>query len=114
MVIRILPVLALLLFALSPAFATDISRVADKSSKAAASKTEKVEVFVTDWCPYCRSLEAFLKAEKITYVRHDIEKSAKGRMMYEELGGGGIPLTRIGTKVFHGFDESGIRSALGK
>lgn len=72
----------------------------------------KVEIFVTSWCPYCRALESFLKAQKITYTRHDIEKSAQAKMMYEELGGGGIPISRVGNKVLRGFNEAEFREAL--
>ncbi len=86
--------------------------VAPRRSKSAAAKAGKVEVFVTDWCPYCRKLEAYLKANNVAYTRYNIEKNKKAAAMHQQLGGGGVPVTRIGTQVFHGFDQAQIASAL--
>ncbi|MDH4099670.1 MAG: DUF4124 domain-containing protein [Nitrospirota bacterium] len=70
------------------------------------SKT--LEVFVTSWCPYCKKLEAFLDAKKIPYTRYDIEKDEKAHRVYKELGGRGVPLTRIGSDVVRGYNPEAI------
>ena len=81
---------------------------------AAAGELPRVEVFVTDWCPYCQRLEAFLKQNRVPYERKNIEKNADARAEHEELGGGGIPVTRIGgKKVIRGFRPDVIGRALG-
>ena len=80
--------------------------------RGAPSRSGKVEVFVTDWCPYCRKLEAFLKQNKVSYTRYNIDSSKKGAQLHKQLGGGGVPVTKIGSQVFHGFDQAGISSAL--
>lgn len=73
-----------------------------------------VEVFVTDWCPYCQRLEAFLKQNKVVYQRKNIEQSAEFRAEHEALGGGGIPVTRInGSQVIRGFRPEAIAEAIG-
>ena len=90
----------------------DVLERAAEPSPAASEKKAKVEIFVTSWCPYCKQLESYLRAHRIDYLRHDIEKSATARMMYEELGGGGFPITRIGSTVIQGFDEDAIATAL--
>lgn len=73
-----------------------------------------VEVFVTDWCPYCQRLEAFLKENKVAYQRKNIEQSAEFRAQHAELGGGGIPVTRInGREVIRGFRPEAIAEAIG-
>jgi glutaredoxin len=73
-----------------------------------------VEVFVTDWCPYCQRLEAFLKQNKVAYQRKNIEQSAEFRAQHAELGGGGIPVTRInGNQVIRGFRPDAIAEAIG-
>ncbi len=84
----------------------------DSYSAAASEKNAKVEIFVTSWCTYCKQLESFLRSKRVDYVRHDIEKSAAARMMYEALGGGGFPITRIGSTIIQGFDQAEIESAL--
>jgi glutaredoxin len=80
----------------------------------AAQELPRVEVFVTDWCPYCQRLEAFLKENQILYERKNIEQQAGYRKEHEELGGGGIPVTRIGgTEIVRGFAPAKIAAALG-
>jgi glutaredoxin len=81
-----------------------------KDQKSKSKK--KVEIFVTSWCPHCRSLESFLKLKKIPYTRYDIEKDPKGKQLYEQLGGKGIPLTRIGSQLIRGYSKLSILKAL--
>src|SRR4029077_2072119 len=66
------------------------------SPERSAAPVQKVEVFVTDWCPYCQRLEAYLKSHQIQYVRFTIEKDAEAAREHRRLSNGGIPLTRIG------------------
>lgn len=80
---------------------------------APAAEMARVEIFVTSWCPYCKLLEGHLKSSGIPYKKYDIEKDATGRRMHEELGGGGVPVTRVdGRTIIHGFDPAAIQSAL--
>lgn len=93
------------------------SKPESKAPKAAASKsakTKKVEIFITDWCPYCRQLESFLKSKKIAYERYDIEKNFAGKKKYKSLGGESVPLVLIGSKVIKGFDPDAIQAELEK
>jgi glutaredoxin len=87
---------------------------APSENAAAAQEFPRVELFLTDWCPYCRKLEAFLKANGVPYERKNIEKDASFKAEYAKLGGGGIPITRIGGKeVVRGFSPERIGQALG-
>ena len=72
----------------------------------------RVEIFVTSWCPYCRRLESFLKQSRIDYTRYDVEADAKGAQIFEELGGTGVPVARVGKKVIYGSDPERIIAAL--
>ena len=73
-----------------------------------------VEVFVTDWCPYCQRLEAFLQENEIAYLRKNIERSMEYSLEHARLGlGGGIPVTRIGGEtVVSGFQPDLIAQAI--
>ena len=86
------------------------------SGKALASNKRgghpPVQVFVTSWCPYCRQLEAYLKTNRIPYSRFDIEKNKDGARKYEELGGGGVPVVKIGDEVVRGFRLDKIKQLL--
>jgi len=73
-----------------------------------------VEIFVTSWCPICKDLEAFLRTYNIPHIRFDVEHSAKGIEIYQQLGGGGVPITRIdGKKIIRGFFEGQLKRELG-
>ena len=93
--------------------AIDFTSTAQAEQKAAPKKQPKVEVLLTDWCPYCQKTEQFLKSHSIEYERVNIEKSREGYNTYKTLGGGGIPIVKIGTNVIHGFDEAAMSEALG-
>ena len=80
----------------------------------AAVPAKRVELFVTSWCPYCQQLEAALRASKVTYTRYDIEKSQEGARKYRALGGGGIPITKVGDAVIRGNNPQGVLAALGR
>lgn len=77
-------------------------------------KAATVVVFVTEWCAYCRRLEAFLDERGIAYRSYDIEKSGEGKRLYSALGVTGVPATKIGGRVIAGFDPDAILSALKK
>ena len=77
-----------------------------------SAQTKKVEIFVTSWCPYCRKLESFLKTNGIEYTRYDVENDEAGSQLFSELGGEGVPVTRVGHRVIHGYDPESIVAAL--
>lgn len=82
------------------------------SCPASAAETQQVEVFVTDWCPYCRKLESFLKKKKIPYARYDVERDAEGARLYTELGGVGVPFSRVNGRIVRGYDPDAVNAAL--
>lgn len=87
----------------SMSFGQDFDRVSSK---------EKVTILVTSWCPYCQKLENYLKSKKIRFTRYDIENDTRGKSIHEKLGGGGVPVTLIGSTVVRGFDIEALESAL--
>lgn len=80
--------------------------------KAASAAGRRAEIFVTSWCPYCQKLERYLQTRNIPYVRYDVEKNKKANETYRQLGGGGVPLTRVGSKVIAGYQPEEIMRAL--
>jgi glutaredoxin len=72
----------------------------------------KVQIVVADWCSYCDRLEGFLKKQRIKYRRYNIESSSRARRLHRELGGGGVPITRIGDEVIRGYKPGEILDAL--
>jgi glutaredoxin len=98
----------------SSVFTSGAMSQTEMTTLARASQTVTVEVFVTSWCQYCRKLEAFLKENQIRYTRYDVEADAKGAAIFQKLGGTGIPVTRVGSVVIHGYDPGRIVAALKK
>jgi len=74
----------------------------------------RVEIFVTSWCGYCRQLETLLSSKNIRYKSYDIENSKEGEQLYQQLGGGGVPVTKVGSQVIRGYQPDEILRALGK
>ncbi len=75
--------------------------------------SKKVEVFVTDWCGYCRKLESFLKKNNIEFTRYNVEKDIKGKLLYSQIkGANGVPVTRIGDEIVYGYDPDAILAAV--
>ena len=75
-------------------------------------QNKKVEIFITDWCPYCKKLEEFLSSNKINYKKYDVENSAQGRDEYSRLGKGGVPIIKVGDRVIRGYNPEAILRAI--
>lgn len=75
-------------------------------------KEGEVVLYSTSWCGYCKAARDLFAREGVSYVEHDIERSAQGKKMHSALGGGGVPVIEIREKVIRGFDEKKILAAL--
>ena len=73
-----------------------------------------VELFRTSWCGYCKKMERFLKEKGIPYVVYDIEQDSNAARTFRELGGRGVPVVRIGSKVIRGYNPDAVMSFLGR
>lgn len=62
-----------------------------------------VEIYVTSWCGYCKQALEYMNSRGIPYVAYDIEKDDAARRRHRELGGRGVPLIVVGSKVMPGF-----------
>ena len=73
-----------------------------------------VEIYITDWCPYCAKAIKFLQANGINYVAYDIEKDRKAAQRQKELSERkGVPFAIINGKKIYGFSERTYSKALG-
>jgi glutaredoxin len=101
-----------LLVAQSVSFAeTNSSR--DESIIFAAADTPKVELYITDWCPYCQRAIKFFQARGIPVAIYDIEKDRKAASRKNELDSRrGVPFAVINGKKIHGFSEQMYQRAL--
>lgn len=84
----------------------------DSGALAKPRTQKRVEIFVTSWCKYCKQLEAHLIKNKVRYTRYDIERDSAGAKLHRQLGGDGVPLIRVGSKVIQGFELGELDAAL--
>ncbi|MCI5064602.1 glutaredoxin family protein [bacterium] len=85
----------------------------EKSAPATkAPAAPEVELYVTSWCGYCAKAENFMRKNGVRYQKYDIEKNPTGKRRYQELGGGGVPIIKIGSSVVRGFNAPLLRRKL--
>jgi glutaredoxin-like YruB-family protein len=70
--------------------------------------TGTVEMYVTDWCGYCKQAQSYMKSQGIPYVAYDIEKDSSAKQRHKELGGRGVPLIIIGSNKMSGFSAENL------
>ncbi|MBK5274870.1 MAG: DUF4124 domain-containing protein [Desulfuromonadales bacterium] len=70
--------------------------------------TDTVEIYVTDWCGYCKQALNYMKSRGIPFVAYDIEKDSSARQRHKELGGRGVPLIIIGSNKMSGFSAENL------
>lgn len=91
---------------------TNEPQAADRPKKKTPQYNGVVDIFVTSSCGYCKKLERFFESNGICYTVFDIEKDDNARKRYKELGGRGVPLTRIGSLVVSGYNPDAILKAI--
>lgn len=62
-----------------------------------------VEIYVTDWCGYCKQALSYMSSRGIPFVAYDIEDDSSAAQRHKELGGNGVPLIIIGANRMSGF-----------
>ena len=74
---------------------------------------QRVVMYSTEWCGYCKKARAFFNKNRIAFSEYDIEKSAKAKRDHERNGGGGVPLILVGKQKVRGFDQGRLSRLLG-
>ncbi len=64
------------------------------------------------WCRYCYQAKKYFQQNDIHYCEYDMENTTTGIRLYEENGGGGVPILLIGKYRLQGFSEQQIETAL--
>ena len=73
----------------------------------------KVELYTTDWCPYCLKARIFFDSRGIPYTLYDVEKSREAAFKKERIAPrSGVPLVIIGDIVIRGYSEKAYKTAL--
>ena len=77
-----------------------------------STQHEKVILYATSWCGYCKKTRQLLADNHVEYTEFDIETSEEGRVQHEQLNGHGVPVLDVKGTVIHGFDEEEVTNTL--
>lgn len=64
------------------------------------------------WCTYCYQAKKYFQRNDINYCEYDMENTIIGKRLYEENGGGAVPIMLIGEYRLQGFDQQQIEEAI--
>jgi glutaredoxin len=71
-----------------------------------ANINEKVVVYSTSWCQFCKKTREYLIANNIPFEDRDIEKGdAAIDQLYQSIGAKAIPQIVVGNKIISGFNQ---------
>lgn len=103
----------------APARSRPPASTTPKKSSVASPTTPKqphfagtVEIYVTDWCGYCKKALAYMDSKGISYVAYNIEEDDAAKQRFEQLGGRGVPLIVVGSNKMSGFSEEELEEYL--
>lgn len=68
----------------------------------------------TWWCPYCYQARRYLTRNNISYCEYDIEQSAEGEKLFNDINGQAIPVLLVDKYMLSGFDEMRLEHLLNK
>ena len=68
--------------------------------------SNRVTMYSTSWCGYCKKARAYFRDHKISYIDYDIEKDERAKRMYDLLGATGVPVILVGKTKMQGFSAS--------
>lgn len=68
----------------------------------------------TWWCPYCYQARRYLTSNNISYCEYDIERSAEGEKLFNDINGQTIPVLLIDKYMISGFDETRLEHLLNR
>lgn len=81
-------------------------------AKPAVTSGEKVRLYTTTWCGYCKRARAHLASRNIPFEDIDIETTDRGQREYREMGGNGVPVIFVGSRRMDGYDQGELEGML--
>ena len=70
--------------------------VTETHQRKPVASNKKIIMYGAEWCSVCKKAKRYFKANNISFIEYDIDKSSKGRREYEKLGGRGVPVILVG------------------
>lgn len=76
--------------------------------------SNKVVMYATSWCGYCKKARHYFAANAIPFTEYDIETNKRARRAYDAMGAKGVPVILVGKKRMNGFSEQGFENIYNK
>lgn len=76
-----------------------------RKTDARAADEDRVVLYSTKRCGYCKQARRFLNSKNIGYTEYDVETSAKGKRDFKTLNGRGVPIILVGDQRMNGYSE---------
>ncbi len=64
------------------------------------------------WCTYCYQAKKYFQKNKISYCEYDMESTERGKQLYQQHGGGAVPILLIGQHRLKGYSQQQVEAAL--
>ena len=93
-----------------PVEVRDWAAVIRKKAPPGAPEADRITMYSTDWCPHCKNARNYFNEKGIRFTEYNVETSDTGRKEYEALGGGGVPVIQVGSKVMRGFSPKSFEA----
>jgi len=71
--------------------------------------SEKVVIYSTEWCGYCKKAKKYFRKNNIKFIEYDIEKNNNARKRYDAMGETGVPVILVNNKKMTGFSVDGFK-----
>jgi len=80
-----------------------------KSKSKENFNNDRIIMYSTSWCPYCKKARNYFRENDILYTEYDVEELPSRMREFKDLGGTGYPLILIGQhKKMQGFSIKGF------
>lgn len=76
-----------------------------------APPQEKIIMYGTSWCGYCKRLKKKLNTHHVPFQEIDVEQNAAAERLFVEKGYQGVPVVYVGTHVIEGYDIDQMNAA---
>ena len=78
----------------------------------AGASLQRVRLFTTSWCGYCKKAIAYLRSRGTPFEELDVETSPQGKREYEGIKGRGVPIILVGNRRMDGYDQATLAGML--
>jgi glutaredoxin len=73
---------------------------------------ERVRIYTTTSCGYCKKAKAQLVARRVAFDEIDVEASDSARREFASLGGRGVPVILVGSQRMDGYNAGRLEAML--